>query len=409
MFPFRSAARLTLALCPLLVLASTAAVAQPSPPAYEAIPASQDGIGVRYMGREIARVMGWQAADWLERDERQTEERTDLLVEELHLKPGMRVADVGAGTGYMSRRIARAVGPQGSVEAVDVQPQMVEMLTQRARGENLAQLHPVLGAEDDVRLPPDSVDLAIMVDVYHELAHPYEMLASITRAIRPGGRVVFVEYRAEDPEVPIKPLHKMSVAQVKREASELPLRFERVAEPLPWQHIIVFRKQGPVPAPAELPARLHTAIAATHPGMHVLGADEAHYADCAPGAAPGPAWFAADFDGDGRTDYAVLLITDKPTWTVQFDGQDYPTYQARVVAYFAQADGSLREHAVYTFQEALPTIRGIAPHAPESAAGSTMSPRTRPRRAGIDFVSCGQFKVVYGWRNGRFESAGDTP
>ena len=389
-----------------LLLAWATASAQP---AYEQIPASKDGIGVRYMGREIARVMGWQAADWLERDERQAEERTDLLIDELHLAPGMRVADVGAGTGFVSRRLARAVGPQGRVEAVDVQPQMVEMLTKRARNENLGQLHPVLGAEDDVRLPPDSVDMAIMVDVYHELAHPYEILASITRALRPGGRVVFVEYRAEDPQVPIKPLHKMSVEQVKREALALPLRFERVAEPLPWQHIIIFRKQSVASVNADLPTPLRAAIAATQPGMHVLTKDEARYADCAPGSVPGPAWFAADLDGDGRTDYAVLLVSDNPTWTVNFEGQDYPTYKARLLAYLSQADGRLIEHAVYAFQEALPTIRGIAPHAVDPTASAARDHRARMRHTGINFVSCGQFEVVYYWQGRHFALADDAP
>jgi SAM-dependent methyltransferase len=407
--PLRRAAALSFA----LLAASTVADAQPAavnaaaPPAYESIPVSKEGIGVRYMGREVARVMGWQAADWLERDERQAEERTDLLVEELHLAPGMRVADVGAGTGYVSRRIARAVGPQGSVEAIDVQPQMVEKLGERARSENLTQLHPVLGAEDDIRLPPDSVDLAIMVDVYHELARPYEMLASIVRAVRPGGRVVFVEYRAEDPQVPIKALHKMSIEQVKREASNLPLRFERVAEPLPWQHIIVFRKQGATSTDPDLPAPLRAALAATHADMHVLTTDEARYTDCAPGTAPGPAWFAADFDGDGRTDYAVLLVSDAPTWTVHFDDQDYPTYAARVLAYLAQPDGHLRERAVYAFQESLPTIRGIAPRAPGSAPGAIPDRQGRVGHAGIGFVSCGQFAVGYYWQGSRFEHAGE--
>ena len=207
---------------------------------YEAGPPSADGIGKRYMGREIAQVMGWQGAAWLERDEREQEERTDLLLPELHLAPGMTVADVGAGTGYISRRIARLVGPKGIVYAVDVQPEMVKMLGDLARRDKLAQIHPVLGAVDDVKLPPASVDLALMVDVYHELEDPYEVLTSIVRALKPGGRVVFVEYRAEDPNVPIKSLHKMSVEQVKREASALPLVLERVTEPLPWQHVIVF-------------------------------------------------------------------------------------------------------------------------------------------------------------------------
>ena len=394
-----------------LLLAHAANAQEPAaaPPAYETIPVTREGIGVRYQGREIARVMGWQAADWLERDERQAEERTDLLIDELHLVAGMRVADVGAGTGYVSRRMARIVGPQGRVDAVDVQPQMVEKLAATAQRENLAQLHPVLSTEDDVHLPPDSVDLAIMVDVYHELAKPYEMLASITRALRPGGRVVFVEYRAEDPDVPIKTLHKMSIEQVKREASLLPLSFERVAEPLPLQHIIVFRKQGMASAAPELPAALRAAIAATHPGMHVLTTDEVRYADCAAGLAPGPAWFRADFDGDGRADYAVLLLSDKPTWTVHFDDQDYPTYDARLVAYLAQSDGSLRERPVYDFHESLPTIRGITVLNPAPGKGTaTGRPTKAHRSAGINFVSCGQFSVAYFWQGQRFEAASQT-
>jgi|GEM_PF-131105 len=403
-------ARFATALCLCWFLAADAYAAD-GPPAYETIPASPDGIGVRYMGREIARVMGWQAAGWLERDEREAEERTDVLVQELHLAPGMRVADVGAGTGYVSRRIARVVGPQGSVEAVDVQPQMIERLTELARRDHLPQIHPVQGAVDDVRLAPGSVDMAIMVDVYHELEHPYEMLASIVRAVRPGGHVVFVEYRAEDPEVPIKPLHKMSVEQVNREAQVLGLRFERVAEPLPWQHIIFFRKQGGAGAASDpdLPAALRAAVAATHPGLHVVAPGDTSYAGCAPAAAPGPGWFAADLDGDGRTDYAVLLVSDQPTWTVHLDDQDYPTYDARVVAYLAQPDGRLREREVYAFHESLPTIRGIAARAAPGVPDARPGSPTRPARTGIAFVSCGQFEVVYHWKGGRFEHAEPAP
>lgn len=240
----RRLAAATAAVLGLLVAALPAAAQSPAPtPRYERIAPSPDGIGRRYMGREIAQVMGWQGAAWLEREEREREERTDLLLAELHLEPGMRVADIGAGTGYIARRMARAVGPNGSVAAVDVQPEMIRMLKDLARKEKLPQIRPVLGAVDDVKLAPASVDLAIMVDVYHELEHPYEVLTSVVRALRPGGRVIFVEYRAEDPAVPIKPLHKMSVEQVKKEAAVLPLAFERVAEPLPWQHIIVFRKR----------------------------------------------------------------------------------------------------------------------------------------------------------------------
>ena len=222
----------------------TLADADPPPERYTRVPAGAEGIGKRYMGRDIAGVMGWQGAAWLEREERQREERTDLLLAALQLKPGMVVADIGAGTGYLSRRMAPAVMPGGQVLAVDVQPEMVAMLQASVRQTGLAQIRPLLGAEDDVRLPAASVDLAVMVDVYHELAYPYEVLSSIVRALKPGGRVVFVEYRAEDPRVPIKALHKMSEAQVRREAGVLPLVWERTVGTLPWQHVVVFRKAG---------------------------------------------------------------------------------------------------------------------------------------------------------------------
>lgn len=211
---------------------------------YTRAPAGPDGIGKRYMGRDIAAVMGWQGAAWLEREEREREERTDLLLTALQLKPGLVVADIGAGTGYLSRRMAPAVMPGGRVLAVDVQPEMVRLLQATVRKSGLTQIQPRLGAEDDVQLPPESVDLAIMVDVYHELAFPYEVLASITRALKPGGQLVFVEYRAEDPNVPIKALHKMSEAQIRREAAVHPLVFDRTVETLPWQHLVVFRKRG---------------------------------------------------------------------------------------------------------------------------------------------------------------------
>lgn len=210
---------------------------------YSTGPASVDGIGKRYMGREIAAVMGWQGADWLERDEREQEERTDLLIEALALSPGITVADVGAGTGYLSRRIAQALGPTGQVLAVDVQPQMIDILSKSARQPGSAPIKPSLGAPEDVRLPPDSVDLAIMVDVYHELAFPYEVMASIIRALKPGARLVFVEYRAEDSNVPIKTLHKMSEAQIRREAlAHAELAWASTDATLPWQHVVVFRK-----------------------------------------------------------------------------------------------------------------------------------------------------------------------
>ena len=214
-----------------------------APERYGAVPADADGIGKAYMGRHIAGVMGWQGAAWLERDEREREERSDLLLPMLNLKPGTVAADIGAGTGYYSRRIADRVGPTGKVYAVDVQPEMVTMLRAIARQRGYGNVAPILGGNKDVKLPAASVDVAIMVDVYHELEFPYEVLASVVRAVKPGGRVVFVEYRAEDPRVPIKPLHKMSEAQIRREAEQHPLVWERTANDLPWQHVVIFRKE----------------------------------------------------------------------------------------------------------------------------------------------------------------------
>lgn len=243
----RTVQRLTFAwLSALLSCVTAMAHADAREPAerYARIPASPDGIGKRYMGREIAGVMGWQGAAWLEREEREREERTDLLVPALQLKPGMVVADIGAGTGYLARRMAAAVMPGGKVLAVDVQPEMVRMLQTMVRRTGLTQVESSQGSEVDVGLPAASVDLAIMVDVYHELAFPYEVMASILRALKPGGQLVFVEYRAEDPRVPIKPLHKMSEAQIRREAAVHGLAWERTVGTLPWQHLVVFRKRS---------------------------------------------------------------------------------------------------------------------------------------------------------------------
>ena len=228
-----------------LLLAASAALAQPAAVAerYSLVPASADGIGKRYMGREISAVMGWQGAAWLERAEREREERTDLLLPMLEIKSGIAVADVGAGSGYFARRLAARVGPRGAVYAVDVQPEMVRMLEALARQPGLGQIKPVQGSATAVKLAAASIDLALMVDVYHELEFPYEVLASIVQALKPGGRVVFVEYRAEDASVPIKPLHKMSEAQVKTEAARHPLTWERTLGGLPWQHVVVFRKR----------------------------------------------------------------------------------------------------------------------------------------------------------------------
>jgi len=225
------------------LLLAVAGIAGAPPDRYVQGAPSADGIGKRHEGREIAKVMGWQAAPWLEREEREQEERTSLLVEELALKPGMVIADVGAGSGYLSRRMAPLVAPGGKVLAVDIQPEMLALLAKLAADPRYANIEPLAGAVDDTRLPAGSVDLAIMVDVYHELEFPFEVLDSIVRALKPGGRVAFVEYRGEDPDVPIKALHKMTEQQVRLEAGKHALVWERTSKRLPWQHLVVFRKK----------------------------------------------------------------------------------------------------------------------------------------------------------------------
>jgi len=202
----------------------------------------RDGIGKFYMGREIAQVMGHQGADWLERPERQTEEKPDELLKALEFKSGEAVADVGAGTGYLSAPIARMIGTNGIVFAVEIQQEMLDLLSSRMSSQSITNIRPVLGTIRDTKLPKVAVDTVLMVDVYHEFSHPYEMMQSICASLKKNGRVVFVEYRAEDAEVPIKPLHKMSVAQVKKEAEVLPLKWEKTIETLPRQHIIIFRR-----------------------------------------------------------------------------------------------------------------------------------------------------------------------
>lgn len=203
---------------------------------------SADGIGKTYMGREIAQVMGYPGADWLERNSRAREERPDLLLAALDLEPGMAVADVGAGTGYYAWQIATRVGDTGRVDAVDVQSEMIALLRERMRQRGVRNVRPVLGSPTDTGLAPASIDLALMVDVYHELEHPREILDSVLRALRPGGRLVLVEYRAEDDRVPIKRLHKMSEEQIRREVGTHGLQWQQTVETLPWQHIVIFRK-----------------------------------------------------------------------------------------------------------------------------------------------------------------------
>ena len=210
---------------------------------YGSTRASADGIGKTYQGREIAQVMSYHGAPWLERLERQAEERPDLVLAALDLEPGMTVADIGAGSGFYSWRMGKRIGEKGTVFAVDIQPEMVEVLQKQMAERGASNVKAVLGTLTDPRLPAGSLDLALMVDVYHEFEFPYEMLVAIVRALKPGGRLAFVEYRGNDPKVPIKALHTMTEAQVKKEAGGQPLEWVRTVSDLPWQLVVVFRKK----------------------------------------------------------------------------------------------------------------------------------------------------------------------
>jgi ubiquinone/menaquinone biosynthesis C-methylase UbiE len=227
-------------------LATGAATAlQPSPvypsTTYQSVAPSADGIGRVYLGREIAQTMGHQGAAWLDRPSRVLQERPQAAIAALDLSPTDVVADVGAGTGYFARRIAPLV-PQGRVLAVDIQPEMLAMLQAQLDEQGIANVEPVLGAPDDPHLPPNTLDLVLMVDAYHEFAYPRETMAGVVEALKPGGQVVLVEYRAENPMVMIKRLHKMSIAQVRREMAAVGLRWIKTDDRLPEQHLLFFQK-----------------------------------------------------------------------------------------------------------------------------------------------------------------------
>ncbi len=192
-------------------------------------------------GRVFAPVMGVAGAGWLERPEREREEAPTKAIEALDLKPGMVVADIGAGSGYYASRMAKKVGPTGKVFATDIQPGMIELLNRRISMEGLTNITTVLGGMDDPKLPAKSIDLAIMVDVYHELQQPQLFLQRLKETFKPDGRLVLVEFRKEDPKVPILEVHKMSVAEVKQELEAEGYVLDRVLDVLPWQHIIVLK------------------------------------------------------------------------------------------------------------------------------------------------------------------------
>lgn len=205
-------------------------------------PAHADSGGT-YMGREIAEVMTYiGGADWLIRPEREEEEEPEKMLDALKIKPGDTVADVGAGVGYTSARISKRVGAKGTVLATDIQPQMVAALRANMKSLGIKNVKPILCTATETKLPDGEVDLALMVDVYHECSDPEAVLKGLRKALKPGGRLVLVEFRAEDPDVPIKPEHKMTVDQVRKEIEPQGFKFRESVETLPWQHVIIFEK-----------------------------------------------------------------------------------------------------------------------------------------------------------------------
>jgi ubiquinone/menaquinone biosynthesis C-methylase UbiE len=202
-----------------------------------------NGIGKFYMGREIAYVMGWQHAGWLDRPEREREEAVSKLLPPLDIKEGKVVCDLGAGSGFHTVKLAKIVGPEGKVYAVDIQKEMLQMIRQRMKREKLDNIEPVLCTEKDPKLPAAGVDMILMVDVYHELSYPYEVMVELVKALKPGGRLVFVEFRLEDPKVRILDVHRMSLAQVKKEmAPHKEMKHQKTLDHLPWQHVVIFEK-----------------------------------------------------------------------------------------------------------------------------------------------------------------------
>jgi precorrin-6B methylase 2 len=202
-----------------------------------------NGIGKFYMGREIAQVMGPGGIPWLDRPSREAEEKPSFVLDALSLRRGETVADLGAGSGYYTFRIAPKVGPSGKVLAVEIQDEMIAALRQRIAEQKVVNVEVVKGSESDPHLPANALDLVLMVDVYHELAFPYEVMTAVRKALKPRGRVVFVEYRKEDPAVTIKEVHKMSVEQLEKEMKAVKMVHLKTVETLPLQHIVIFEKQ----------------------------------------------------------------------------------------------------------------------------------------------------------------------
>ena len=234
----------------VVVLLGGVAVAEPpkrEPPKYETKKDHDpDGIGKFYMGREIAQVMGYGGWQWLERPERVKEEEPAKLIKALEIKEGMTVADVGAGSGYHCFLMSPLVGEKGKVIASDIQQEMLDLITKKAKNQKVTNIETVKGTTTDPKLPKAAVDLILMVDVYHEFEFPFEMTEKMVEALKPGGRLVFVEFRLEDNKVPIKLVHKMSERQVVKEMVPFgEMEHTKTFKDLPWQHVIIFTKKEP--------------------------------------------------------------------------------------------------------------------------------------------------------------------
>jgi len=209
---------------------------------YQYSTGSLDGIGKQYMGREISHVMGHRGAGWLERPDREAEERTDLLLDNLPINPGDSVADIGAGTGFFSLPMAKLVGATGTVYAVDIQPEMLAIIADRSAAMGVTNIKRVLATVNDPQLPADTLSMVLFVDAYHEFEWPREVMIAVRDSLVSGGKVVLIEYRAEDPSVPIKRLHKMTEGQARKELEAVGLVFVSNEEFLPQQHFLVFEK-----------------------------------------------------------------------------------------------------------------------------------------------------------------------
>jgi len=247
--------RLLMAL-PFAIVAAIALVVAPAlpqqPPQAATAPAAAADEKISpplkfYKGREIAQTMHYLGAPWLVRESREREEDCTTMLKALKIKPGQVVCDMGCGNGFYALKIAKLVGPTGKVLAVDIQPEMLHLLKQRAKEAELANVELILGSTVDPKLPTAGVDLILCVDVYHEFSNPEEMLAAMRKSLKPGGRLVLAEFRAEDPNVPIKPLHKMSKDQVLKELPPNGFKLVEQFEKLPWQHLLFFESDAKAP------------------------------------------------------------------------------------------------------------------------------------------------------------------